>query len=77
MTPAIKASARHWVFGTMIALAGVAINRVLATGLEDRAHAVLAAAGQLIALGGLFVILLGIRRRLRLANADAPPPVSS
>lgn len=76
MTPAIKASLRHWVFGTVIALAGVAISRVLATGFEGRVHAVFAVAGQVIALGGLFVILLGIRRRLHRANADAPPPVS-
>jgi hypothetical protein len=75
MTPAIKASASHWIFGTFLALVGVAVNRLVAASFEGRAHAVFALTGQLVALGGLFIILLGIRRRLHRANADAPPSV--
>jgi hypothetical protein len=73
MTPALKASARHWLTGIVLAAAGVAVNRLLAPGFEGRAHAAVAVTGQLVALSGLFVILLGIRRRLHRANAEAPP----
>lgn len=72
MSPAIKASARHWVFGIALAFAGVAITRVVAPGFETASRAVFALTGQLIALGGLYVILLGIRRRLRRANLEGP-----
>ncbi|MDF3056412.1 MAG: hypothetical protein K0R17_627 [Rariglobus sp.] len=74
MTPALKASARHWISGTVIAFTGVAVSRGVASGFEGRPHALFALAGQLVALGGLFIILLGIRRRLSRANADGPPP---
>lgn len=73
MTPAIKASAGHWIVGVVLAAVGVTLCRVVAPGFEERARAVLAVVGQLTALSGLFVILMGIRRRLHRANADAPP----
>ena len=77
MTPALKASARHWLAGIAIAFTGVAISRLLAPGFEARSHAVIALTGQLMALGGLCVIVTGIRRRLRLAagqTAEGSPP---
>ncbi len=70
MTPALKASAGYWIFGTAIAFAGVVISRVVAAGFEGRVHAMLALTGQLVAFGGLLIILLGIRRRLRRAHSD-------
>jgi hypothetical protein len=76
MSPAIKAASRHWISGTLLALAGVAISRLLAPGFEERVRAWLMAGGQFVALSGLFIILMGIRRRLRLANAEAPPSTS-
>lgn len=75
MTPAIKASALHWISGIVLAAIGVAVNRLVAANFEGRAHALCALTGQLVALTGLFIILLGIRRRLRRANAEAPPTV--
>lgn len=71
MTPALKASARHWIAGTVLAFAGVAVARLVAPGFEGRTRALLALTGQLVALGGLWVIVLGIRRRLQRAGADA------
>jgi drug/metabolite transporter superfamily protein YnfA len=64
MTPALKASARYWIAGTALAFAGVAVARVVAPGYEARTRAALALTGQLVALAGLAIILLGIRRRL-------------
>lgn len=72
MTPALKASARHWLAGIAIAFTGVALSRLVASGLDDpRARAAVALCGQFIALGGLLVIILGIRRRLRNHASDA------
>jgi len=65
MTPALKASARHWLSGIAIAFTGVAISRLLASGFDGRAHALIALTGQLVAIGGLTIILFGIRRRIR------------
>ena len=76
MSPEFKASARHWIFGVAIAFAGVAISRVVAPGFDGRIHAMVALAGQFVALGGLFVILLGIRRRLNRATPEDPPAAS-
>ena len=76
MKPEFKAAAGHWIFGTAMAFAGVAVSRLLAPGFAGRAHAVVALAGQLIALGGLVVILFGIRRRLRRAMSADSPTVS-
>lgn len=73
MSSAIKASARHWLFGIILAAIGVTLSRVVAPEFDAHTKALLATAGQLIALSGLFVILLGIRKRLHRANADAPP----
>jgi hypothetical protein len=69
MTPAIKASARHWIAGIVVAFAGVAVSRLVASGYSGRAHAAIALTGQLVALCGLLIILLGIRGRLRRADA--------
>jgi hypothetical protein len=65
MTPALKASARHWIVGTALAFAGVTVARLVAPGLEGRSRAGVALFGQLVALGGLLIIILGIRRRLQ------------
>lgn len=70
MTPALKASARYWIAGTVLAFAGVAVARLVAPGFEGRVRAAIALTGQLVALGGLLVILLGIRRRLSRGTAE-------
>lgn len=75
MNPAFHASARHWLAGLVLAAAGVVLARVVAPLPEfpARTRAAVALVGQLVALAGLFVIVLGIRRRLRLAAAAAGP----
>jgi uncharacterized membrane protein YidH (DUF202 family) len=81
MSPAFHASARYWVSGIALAAAGVVIARLVAPAFEARPHAALALFGELTALAGLYVIVLGIRHRLRLDSAatenapshDVPP----
>lgn len=70
MTPALVASARHWIAGTVLAFAGVAVARVVAPDFAGRTRALLLLTGQLVALGGLLIIVLGIRRRLNRSPAE-------
>ena len=78
MTPALKASARYWIAGIVLAFAGVAVTRLFAPSCEVvRVRAIVALSGELTALAGLAVILIGIRRRLRsgeLSLAPTTPP---
>ncbi len=78
MTPALRASARHWLTGLALATGGVVTVRLIAPGCPDlRQRAAFALSGELIALAGLFVIMLGIRRRIRLQNEAAQPSTES
>jgi uncharacterized membrane protein YidH (DUF202 family) len=64
----------YWWLGTAIASAGVALTRWVAPTLERNLQASATLSGQLFALLGLFVIALGISRRLRgLGQAEDPP----
>lgn len=76
MTPSLRASARHWLAGLVLAAAGVGINRMLAPCFSSQqTRAAFALGGELVALSGLLVIMLGVRRRIRLAeqaNQSAP-----
>lgn len=65
MISAFRATSRSWLLGLALAALGVLIARVVAPGLDSRAGAACALTGQLLALAGLLVIALGIRRRLR------------
>ncbi len=74
----VRTNARSWILGTLIALAGVALVRAVAPSLSDRAKIFVTVAGQLLALGGLFIICLGVRRRIQLtAETREPAPDST
>ncbi len=78
MTPALRASARHWLIGLALATGGVVFVRLVAPACADhRLRAVVALSGEIIALTGLFVIMLGIRRRIRLQSAAVQPGTGS
>jgi hypothetical protein len=68
MTPSLRSSARYWLTGIALAAVGVSANRLLAPRFDARPQAVVAVAGELTALAGLGVIVLGINRRLRRAD---------
>jgi hypothetical protein len=71
-SPVFHAAPRHWLAGIGLAALGVLVARLLAPSVADepRARAFVALFGELLALAGLFVIVLGIRRRL----ARSTPP---
>jgi hypothetical protein len=58
-------SLAHWINGSFIAFLGVVLVRVVAPALDGRLRLASMLAGQLIALAGLLVIALGVRRRVR------------
>ena len=81
MTSALRFSARYWLTGIALAFVGVSANRLLAPLFDARPRAIVAVAGELVALAGLGVIIFGINRRLRLAgelaNSDNTSPASA
>ena len=61
----------YWAIGTSLAFLGVALARVIGPALaEAPARRYTAAGGHVLVGLGLFVICLGVRNRLRAANAD-------
>jgi hypothetical protein len=65
----VRANAGPWIVGTLLALIGVALARLVAPTLAGHARLLATLGGQLLGLGGLFVICLGVRRRLRAASS--------
>jgi hypothetical protein len=65
----VRANASPWIFGTLLALLGVALARLVAPTLTGHTRLVVTIGGQLLGLAGLFVICLGVRRRLRAAGS--------
>ena len=61
-----------WSIGTVVALGGVVIARLLSPEMEsDSSRIMVAVLGRLIALTGLCIILFGIHRRIR-GDQSAP-----
>ena len=77
MTSALRFSARYWLTGIALAFVGVSANRLLAPLFDARPRAIVAVAGELVALAGLGVIIFGINRRLRLAGELANSEATS
>lgn len=76
MIRSLAQSARYWVAGTLVAFAGVAATRLLAPAFGQPQRACIAAAGEVIAIAGLGILILGVNRRLRrLRNEGNSPPV--
>jgi hypothetical protein len=72
MTSSLRASARYWIAGLLLAGTGVVTNRLVAPGLAGRASSLAALIGELTALAGLGVIMIGIKRRItRATRADS------
>ena len=61
----VMSNAKFWITGVVVALAGVALARVVGPGLAGTTRIVVVVAGQFLALAGLFIICLGVRRRIK------------
>ncbi len=65
----VAANLRYWVSGLLVAGAGIVAVRWIAPGFEGAARLVLTVGGELLALSGLLVIAIGVRRRVAAASA--------
>jgi hypothetical protein len=73
----VTANARFWVVGILVALGGVGLARAIAPLSAGHLRVALTVGGQLLALGGLLIISVGVSRRVRApaaAPADAAGP---
>lgn len=61
----VAANKRPWIAGIATAAAGVLLARVVAPSLDGVASVLVNVGGQLLAVGGLFIICLGVRRRIK------------
>lgn len=61
----VAANARYWIAGTLIALAGVALARLVAPSLGSPTRLYCTVGGQLLALAGLVLLAYGVSRRVR------------
>ncbi len=57
-------NARYWISGTLAASAGVLVARVLAPHAAPSLRLSLTLGGQLLALGGLVILCIGVSRRI-------------
>lgn len=60
----INAARRYWIAGIALALAGVLVARVVAPYFETKTAAIVKAVGQITAIVGLFIISIGVSRRV-------------
>lgn len=63
-----------WIAGTLVAFLGVGLARGLAPHVAVPAQEVVAAIGRLLGMAGLFILALGVHRRVRRL---APNPLSN
>jgi hypothetical protein len=61
----VRANAKFWSAGIITALLGVALARAVGPSLVGPARIATVVAGQILALTGLFIICLGVRRRIK------------
>ena len=61
----VAANARYWSTGVLLAVCGVACARIVAHSFAGTPRLVLTLGGQALALGGLFIICLGVSRRIK------------
>lgn len=61
----VAANLRFWLAGSAVATLGVMLARVVGPSLDGRVKIYVTAGGQLLAVGGLLILCLGVRRRIK------------
>ena len=64
---------RYWIAGVSAAAVGVTLARMVAPSLGGHFRLWLTVGGQFLALGGLLIICLGIRRRILFMPLEPAP----
>jgi len=60
----LRSARRFWINGILLALVGIVLARLVAPQLETKIAIIVKVGGQLIALTGLLIICIGIKRRI-------------
>lgn len=66
----VAANARFWIAGSAVAFLGVLLVRVVSPSLDGKPQIYVTAGGQLLAILGLFILCLGVRRRIKQAVSE-------
>ena len=66
----VAANARFWIAGRGAGILGVARARGFGPSLDGPEGIWITVAGQLLACGGLLIICLGVRRRIKQADSE-------
>lgn len=61
----VLSNAGPWILGTLVAFVGVALARTFGPSLDGNTRLFVTVGGEFLALTGLFIICLGVRRRIR------------
>jgi len=60
----LRSARRFWINGILLAVVGIVLARLVAPQLETKIAIIVKVGGQLIALTGLLIICIGIKRRI-------------
>lgn len=66
----LRGARRFWISGIIAAIVGILLARFVAPQFEPKTAIIAKVAGQLIAMAGLLIICIGIKRR---TSGDNPP----
>jgi hypothetical protein len=72
----VRANSSYWILGTLVAFAGVVSTRMLAPSFHGSARIGVTIGSEFLALGGLFIICLGVRRRIKQAAIRNAQPAA-
>lgn len=72
----LRTSRGYWTLGILAAAAGIILTRVIAPQFAPKTAAIAKVSGQVIAIAGLVIIAVGIKRRRRGAADDDSTPAS-
>ncbi len=68
----LRASWRSWALGTIIAIIGIILVRVVSPHTTGKTQAALVSAGRLTSFAGLIIIVFGVNRRIKRDSQEAP-----
>lgn len=66
----VAANAGYWSTGVLVAICGIVCARVVGPSAAGTLRICLTLGGQFVALFGLFIICLGVRRRIKQASGQ-------
>ncbi|MBK9989449.1 MAG: hypothetical protein IPP19_01630 [Verrucomicrobia bacterium] len=70
----LRATWRYWLIGTVIAVVGVILARLVAPHYVGKTQTVLSSVGRLTSFVGLIVIAYGVNKRIKSESKDSESP---